>query len=138
AARVLRDRRLTLRGAGLEELGDTRQALRDVLGRRHTTGVERTHRELGTRLTDRLGRDDADGLADVHELARGQGAAVALGAGTDARLAGQHRADLDGLDARGDHLVDDHVAGVRARGGDDVAVGVHHVRREGTRVDARL
>src|SRR5690606_11654361 len=64
----LADRSLTLGGAGLEELLDTGQTLGDVLGGRSTTGVEGTHRQLGARLTDRLGRDDADGLADVDEL----------------------------------------------------------------------
>jgi hypothetical protein len=41
--------------------------VRDVLTR-HTTGVEGTHRQLGAGLTDRLGGDDADRLADVHRL----------------------------------------------------------------------
>ena len=40
--------------------------------------MERPHRQLGAGLTDRLGRDDADGLADVDELARRQRPAVAL------------------------------------------------------------
>src|SRR5439155_2978833 len=42
-----------------------------------TTGVERTHRELGARLADGLGGDDADGLADLDELSARQAAAVA-------------------------------------------------------------
>jgi hypothetical protein len=50
---------------------DARQTLRDVVAG-HTTGVEGTHRQLGAGLADRLGRDDADGLADVDELAGGQ------------------------------------------------------------------
>jgi hypothetical protein len=56
--------RRALRLAGLEELGDTRQTVGDVLTR-DTTGVERAHRELGTGLADRLGGDDADRGADV-------------------------------------------------------------------------
>ena len=49
---------------GLEELDDPREARRDVLAG-DTTGVEGTHRELGSGLADGLGRDDADGLANV-------------------------------------------------------------------------
>ena len=56
------------------------KTLGDIGGRGHTTGVEGTQRQLGTRLTDGLGGDDADGLADVDQLVGGQGPAVALGA----------------------------------------------------------
>src|SRR5690606_25834752 len=63
AAVGLGDRRRALRGAGLEELLHARQTLGDVVRRRRTTGVERTHRQLRAGLTDRLGRDDAHGLA---------------------------------------------------------------------------
>ena len=96
----LGDRRRTLGGAGLEELLHAGQTLRDVVGRGRTTGVEGAHRELRSGLTDRLGRDDADGLADVDELAGRERTAVALRADADGRVAGEHRAHLDGLDAR--------------------------------------
>src|SRR5918911_1552683 len=66
----------TLRGTGLEELDDTRQTLGDVVTG-HTTGVEGTHRQLGTGLTDGLGGDDADRLTDVDQLAGGERASVA-------------------------------------------------------------
>ena len=89
---------------------------------RHTTGVEGAHRQLGAGLADRLGGDDADRLADVDELAGGQRAAVAPGAGADLGLAGQDRADLDLLDAGGDQRVDEHVADVGAGLGQDGAV----------------
>ena len=118
----LRDRRLTLGGAGLEELLDTRQTLRDVVGRGHATGVEGTHRQLRAGLTDRLGRDDADGLADVDELAGGQRTAVAARAGADAGLAGEHRADLERVDARLEEAVEQHVADVVTGVADDLAV----------------
>ena len=121
AAGGLGDRGDTLGGAGLEELDDTGQTLRDVVTG-HTTGVEGTHRQLGAGLTDRLGRDDADGLADVDELAGGQRTAVAGGAGADVGLAGEHRADLDLLDASGDERVDDHVTEVDTGLGEDGAV----------------
>src|ERR1700683_2713194 len=64
-ALVLADGGQALGDAGLEQLLDTRQAVGDVLAR-HATGVEGPHGELGARLADRLGGDDADGLADVH------------------------------------------------------------------------
>jgi hypothetical protein len=41
----LRELRRTLRVAGLEDLDDARQAVRDV-GAGHTAGVERPHRQL--------------------------------------------------------------------------------------------
>ena len=57
---------LALRHAGLEQLLDARQTGRDVEAG-HAAGVERSHRELGARLADRLGRDDADGLTRADE-----------------------------------------------------------------------
>src|SRR5699024_11482243 len=77
----LGDGRLALGGTCFEQLGHTRQTLGDVVRARHTTGVEGTHGQLGTGLTDGLCGDDADGLADVHQLPGGQAAAVALRAG---------------------------------------------------------
>src|SRR5690606_14496113 len=68
AAGGLGDRSRTLGGTSLEELLHTGKTLRDVISGCRSTGVECTHRELGSRLTDRLGRDDADGLSDVDEL----------------------------------------------------------------------
>ena len=58
---------------------------------RRTTGVEGTHRQLRAGLTDRLGRDDADGLADVDELAGRQRAAVAGRTRADLAVAGEDR-----------------------------------------------
>ena len=76
--------------------------------------MERAERELRSRLADRLGGDDADRLAEIDELARGEVAAVAVGADAALRLAREHGADLDLLDAalldlRGHVLVDEHV-----------------------------
>ena len=53
-----------LRLARLEQLDDSRQTLRDVEAG-DTTGVEGTHRQLGTGLADRLGGDDADRVAEL-------------------------------------------------------------------------
>ncbi len=117
----LRDRRLALGLAGLEQLDHTRQTFSDVVCRRHATGVERTHGQLRAGLTDRLGRDDADRLSDVDELAGRERTAVALGAGTGLRVAGEDRAHLDLVDAGLDELVDEHVADVVATLGQHVA-----------------
>ena len=72
----LGEERGALGRAGLEELDNTREAVGDVLTR-DTTGVEGTHRELRAGLTDRLGGDDADRLAEVDELAGREHRAVA-------------------------------------------------------------
>src|SRR5690606_18973609 len=45
-----------------------------------TTDVEGTHGQLGTRLTDRLGRDDAHRFADIDLMATRQVTTVAAGA----------------------------------------------------------
>ena len=72
--------------------------LRTTLGR--TADVEGPHRELGARLTDRLGRDNADRLTDVHRRAAREVAAVAVAADTDLGVAGQHGADAHRVDPR--------------------------------------
>ena len=61
--------------------------------------MEGTHRQLGARLSDRLGRDDADRFADGHGVDGRQVGAVALGADAVLGLAGQHRADPDAFHA---------------------------------------
>ena len=59
-----------LRAASLEQFDDARQTAGDVLALGgNTTGVERTHRQLGAGLADRLGGDDTDRLADFDRLA---------------------------------------------------------------------
>src|SRR5690606_24421225 len=68
-----------------------------ALGR--AADVERAHRELGTRLADRLRGDDADGLADVDARAAREVTAVAGRADAALGRAGQHRADADRLEA---------------------------------------
>ena len=120
-ARGLGDRRLALGLAGLEQLDHARQTLGDVVGRRDAAGVERTHRQLGAGLTDRLGRDDADRLADVDELAGRERAAVAPRARAGLGVTGEHRADLDLGDACLEQPVDQHVADVLAATGQDLA-----------------
>ena len=79
---------LALGDAGLEQLLDARQAGGDVEAG-DAAGVERPHRELGARLADRLGGDDADRLAGGDHLAGGEVAAVARPADAVAGLAGE-------------------------------------------------
>src|SRR5699024_7668291 len=80
------DRRLSLRIASLKQLLNPRQTLGDVVSS-HTAGVEGTHRELGSRLSDGLGGDDAHGFANFHGSAQGQVAAVTLAADSVLRTA---------------------------------------------------
>jgi hypothetical protein len=76
------------------------RGLLDLAARRRSTDVERAHRELRTRLADRLAGDDADRLADVDLVAAREVASVALGADAATGLAGEHGADDDSFDAR--------------------------------------
>ena len=119
---------LTLDGAQLVDL-QTAFVFRNDVGldsraAGHTTDVERTERQLRTRLADGLCGDDADDFAFLNHASRSQVAAVALRADAAARLAGQHRTDLHRLQRRfldgfGDRLGDllagpaDHLAGQR-------------------------
>src|ERR1700691_3738739 len=77
--------------------------LRDL---RRAADMERAHGELGARLTDRLCRNDADGLAHIDRRAAGKIASIALAAHPAGRLTGEHRADLDLLHPGGDEPVD--------------------------------
>ena len=136
-ARHVGHQRRALRRASLEQLDHAGQTVRDVLTR-HTTGVEGTHRELGTRLTDRLGGDDADGLTEVGDLAGCEHAAVAARAHTRHRLAGEHRTHAHARDVR---VVGDEVHPVVVDLGvarDDRAVGEREVFGEAPAEQARL
>src|SRR5699024_10517051 len=88
ASRRVGDRRLAPRDPGLEQLLHARQPGGDVLAG-DTALVEGAHRQLRTRLTDGLRRDDADGLAHVDQLAGGQRPAVADRADAVLRLAAE-------------------------------------------------
>ena len=79
---------LALGDAGLEQFLDARQAGGDVQPG-DAAGVERPHRELGARLADRLGGDDADGLTRPDHLAGRQVPPVARPADAVAGLAGE-------------------------------------------------
>ena len=88
-----------LRFSCLEQLLNPRKTLGNIAGGSDAAGMEGTHGQLGTRLTDRLRRDDADRLADADRLTVGQVCAVALGADTLLGLAVEDGADLDLGDA---------------------------------------
>src|SRR5579872_4486940 len=63
--------------------------------------VEGTHGELGSRLADGLGSNDAGSLAEFDQAAGSQVAAIASDADTTLGFAGEHGADLHPLDASG-------------------------------------
>src|SRR5258705_11795522 len=68
--------------------------------RSRSSDVEGAHGELRARLADRLGRDHADGLADIDGGTARKAASIAGGAQAPARMAGERRAHP--------HLVDAH------------------------------
>src|SRR5690606_18408604 len=97
------------------------RGLLDLAARRRAADVERAHRELRAGLADRLAGDDADRLADVDLVAAREVAPVALGADAAARLAGEHGADDDLLDARLLDLEDELLVELGVRRDDDLA-----------------
>ena len=92
----LRDDGKTLGLPGLEKLLHTGKTLGDIAAG-HAAGVEGTHGQLGTRLTDGLGRDDTYRLSYLHRLAGSHVGSIALGADTDPGTAGKDGTDLDFL-----------------------------------------
>ena len=66
----------------------------------HTTGVEGTERKLCTRLTNGLGSNDSNSLAELYHACGGKVATVALHADTLLAFTGEHRTDFDALDGR--------------------------------------
>ena len=82
------------------------RGLIDNLGTRHAAQMERAHSELGTRLTDRLSRDDTDRFTHIDGRTAGKIAPVAFAANTAAGLASQCRSDANLLNARVLNLLD--------------------------------
>ena len=87
--------------------------------------VERPHGELGSRLADRLRRDNADRFPELDGKPGREVASVTLGANASLGLAGQRRADLelletDFLERRRGFLVDDLAGGDHGLAGDGV------------------
>ena len=58
--------------------------------KRRSSDVERSHGELGSRLSDRLGGNYSDRLSDVHKMPSGEVTAVAQRANASLRLTGEH------------------------------------------------
>ena len=83
--------------------------------------MEGAHGELGSRLADRLGGDDAHRHADLDDLAGGEVASVAQGADAARGGAGQNRADADVIDAGGIHVGGLVFGDLFVRGHDDAA-----------------
>ena len=77
-----------------EQLLNAGKTLGDILGRRDTAGMEGTHGQLGTGLTDGLGGDNTHSLAQTNRQTVGQVGAVAAGAGAVLGAAVQNAADL--------------------------------------------
>ena len=79
--------RFTLWISRFEQLFHARQTVGDVFDTRHTAGVERPQRQLGTRLANALRRDDADRFACTNQAAARQVATITLGAHAVPRFA---------------------------------------------------
>jgi len=114
--------------AALEQLLNTGKTLGNIFSRCDTAGMEGTHGQLGTGLTDGLCSDDTDGLAQTDGLAVCHIGTVATCADTGLCTAGQQAADLQLGDAGSLDLVGvvqvDHLA----FGHDDLAGdGVDHI-----------
>ena len=63
-----------------------------------TTNVEGTHGQLGTRLTNTLGRNNTNGLAHIDAMATGQVTAITHGTNAVAGFTGNRRTNLDLVD----------------------------------------
>src|SRR6478735_9209724 len=99
--------------------------------------VEGPHRQLGARLTDRLGGNDADRFTDVHRRTASKITAVALAADALLRGADQRRADLHALQAQFLDLEDHRLVEQRAFGDDDlVRLRIHDILGRGAAEDA--
>src|SRR5690606_10890580 len=81
-----------------EELLNTWQTLRNIVSG-NAPGMECTHRQLGTRLTNRLGSDNANCFPDFNMSTRRQIAAVAFLTYSVTRTTAKHGTDLKLLDS---------------------------------------
>ena len=135
---VLASRAAPLGRAGLEQLDHAGQTAGDVLTG-HTTGVEGPHRQLRAGLADRLGGDDADGLAELDRVAGGQRAAVAEAADAELGVAGEHRAHPHPVRPAGRRAAPSTSSSPRmVLAGDDRAVGQLGVVQQGPAVQLGL
>ena len=102
----LRDHGLAFWITGFNKFLDTWKTGSDVASC-HTTSVEDSHGELGTRFTDGLGGHDTNGFADGNKFASGHVLTIAMTADAVAGLTGEDSADLNFLDAG----IDDFLCG---------------------------
>ncbi len=122
--------RNTLRVTGFEQFLDTGKTLCDVTGTGtgHTTGVECTHGQLGTRFTDGLRSHDADRFTHFDVLARGHVPAIALPADALGGFACEGRADVQTLDACIDDLLRNGIVDELVALDDDLpGFGIQHI-----------
>ena len=84
---------------GLKDLLDTGQTRSNIGARGHATGVECPHRQLGSRFSDRLRRDNTNGFADPDHLVIGKIPTIAFLAHSVDRFAGQRRKCRDAAHA---------------------------------------
>ena len=94
----LADLSKSLRLSGLEQLLDSWKTLCDIAAG-YTSGVERSHCQLSTRLTDRLSSNDANCLTREHCSSRCEVPAVALSANSTLSLTSHDRSDLDSFNS---------------------------------------
>src|SRR5699024_12037075 len=94
-----RDRGDTFWCASFEEFLSTWQTLGNIIGRCDTTGVERTHRQLSTWLTNGLGCDNSNDFSDIDDLTCSIRTTVALGTASNHGIDGQYYADSEFGDA---------------------------------------
>ena len=96
AAELGNDRK-SLGLSGLEQLLYTGKTLCDIVAC-HTAGMESTHGQLCSGLTDGLGGNDAYRFTHLNGFAGGHVGAVALSTDSHMRTAGENGTDFDGLD----------------------------------------
>ena len=84
--------------AKLDRSVDRRFEVRLLVELSRATNVESPHRQLSARLTDRLGGNDPDRLADIHRRAPSEVTSIALTANALLRCADQRGADLHALE----------------------------------------
>ena len=95
------------------------------------TNVERTHRELCTRLTNRLRCNNTDGLTDVNGVASSKVTAVTGRANAESRFAGDGRTHVDFIYAARFEQVDHTLINQRAALRDHLTCRlIHGIRRE--------
>ena len=98
--------------------------------------MEGTQGQLGTRFADGLGGDNTHGFAFLNHAVGGQVAAIAFGADTVFRLAGEHRTDFDALDRRLFDFLGNLFGDFFARVNEDFArEGVLHIVHRNTAED---